>query len=132
MKRKRTLSWPQRLFCLLMALHVLNFSVNPPDQHTYITASGAVREDLSVNEMESVTEWVLEHVFGIDVAEHDELDHEGRITKSFIKLFAPKPLSFTLLPSTGDSFVSYVSVLFVAHPYRSVPADVLSPPPWLV
>lgn len=56
MKRKRTPSWPQRLFCLLMAIHVLNFSVNPPDQHTYTTASGAVREDLSVNEMGSVTE----------------------------------------------------------------------------
>ncbi len=132
MKRKRNSLWISRLFCLLMALHVLNFSVDPPDHHLYLSASGEVREDLSVNEMESLTEWVLEHVFDINVTEHNELDHVGKITKSLIKLFAPQRLAYTLLPRAENDFIAHILILFVAHPYRSVPADVPLLPPRLV
>jgi len=60
-----------RFFWLVMALHILNFSVDTPDLHP-----NYVPEDLSYNDMESVVEILLEEVLEINnaIAEHDEND----------------------------------------------------------
>ncbi len=58
-----------KIICLLLALHIFNVCVDSPDaQPAYIP------EDLSVNEMESVVEIVLEKGFEIEnaISEHDE------------------------------------------------------------
>jgi hypothetical protein len=130
MKRRRNVFWLHRLVSLLMALHVLNLSVDPPDQHVRVTALGVVQEDLSVNEMESVGEWVLEHVFGIIVEEHDEPDEEGKIIKAFIKHLFCQRLAYILAPQpSATDLGKSVIIPFVSRPYRSQTADVFSPPP---
>lgn len=60
-----------RVFCLLMALHILNICVDTPDAQPE-----SVPEDLTINDMESIVEIVLEKGFGIDnaISEHDEPD----------------------------------------------------------
>ncbi len=130
MKRKRNSSWLQRLFCLLMAIHVLNFSVNPPDQHVYRTTSGVIREDLSVNEMESIGEWILEHIFGIDVAEQNEPDDDDGVARRLVKLALPLPLPFRLsCPAFISVRVTVAAIPFISLPYISQIKEIHSPPP---
>jgi hypothetical protein len=56
-----------------MALHIFNFSIDTPDNF-----SDQVPEDLSINDIESISELVLEKFLGIYNAcpEHDEQDPE--------------------------------------------------------
>lgn len=63
-----------RCLRLILALHILNCSVDTFDLH-----SNAVSENLSHNDMESIVEIMLEGVLQIDnaFAEHDEQDGEG-------------------------------------------------------
>jgi hypothetical protein len=78
-----------RLFCFLLSLHILNCSIDPRDREPFY-----VPEDLSINEIESITEFLAESVFGFKdaVPEHDEADTEhGTIdlNKIFISIFTP-------------------------------------------
>jgi hypothetical protein len=63
-----------RLFWLLFALHILNFSVDTADQHPDYIA-----EDLTLNDLESYIEIFLEIVLGIEdaIPEHDEPDDKN-------------------------------------------------------
>lgn len=63
-----------RFLCAVLALHILNISVDTPDAQP-----DNIREDLSINDMESIAEIVLEQVLGIDnaIPEHDESDNNN-------------------------------------------------------
>lgn len=63
-----------RIFCIFMALHVFNVSIDAPDVQPY-----DVPEDLSINDQETIVELVLEQGLGIDnaVEEHDEPGDES-------------------------------------------------------
>lgn len=67
-----------RIFWLLMALHILDFSVDSPDLYP-----DCIAEDLSINDMESIVEIVLEKVFKLDnaIPEYDEYDDHGSVCK---------------------------------------------------
>lgn len=115
-----------------MALYVLNFSVDPPDGHVRTTVYGQEEENLSVNEMESVGEWILEHILGVTnaVPEHDESDEFGKVTKSFFYWIASNnSVVFLLLPAeyTVDSATYSICSLTFSTCYT----EVTSPPPWL-
>lgn len=60
-----------RVLWMVLALHILNCSVDTADPQP-----DSVPEDLSINDMESIVEIVLEQVCHIDnaIAEHDEND----------------------------------------------------------
>jgi hypothetical protein len=78
-----------RIFSFLMALHVLNLSIDTRDANP-----DCVPEDLSINDQETVFEFIMEYVLGYDnaVAEHDEQDSEDGGTLDFNKVkiyFAP-------------------------------------------
>ena len=121
-----------RLFCLLMALYVLNFSVDPPDGYVRQTIYCEEKEDLRVNEMESVGEWVLEKLLGIKnaVPEHDETsDESSQVAKALFVWIAPgAPLAFLLPPTapvTHPTRYTFCAPVFIPH-Y----AEITSPPPW--
>lgn len=115
-----------------MALHVLNFSVDPPDGYMRQTIWCEQKEDLRVNEMESIGEWVLEHMLGLTnaIPEHDETsDGSGHITKSFTYWVAPDaPILFLLPPSAG--FLRPVQYAFCPPGFLPYYSEVTSPPPW--
>jgi hypothetical protein len=77
-----------RLLWLFMALHILNFSVDSPD-----ALPDYVPEDLTINDMESVVEIILEKVLNIEnaIAEYDEKD-----TADGSSFEIKKPFSFFL------------------------------------
>jgi len=63
-----------RFLWLVMALNILNCSVDTPDAQP-----DNVPEDLTYNDMESIVEVLLEEVFDINnaIAEHDEPDDDN-------------------------------------------------------
>ena len=117
-----------------MAIYVINLSVDPPDAYVSSTASAGQREDLRVNEMESIGEWVLEYIldFPDAVPEHDEPDEADKVTKGFFHWMLVAPKVNWLLPVTLPVFKTSSS--FPQYPHRAIRAGFpqrLSPPPWV-
>ncbi len=87
-------------------------------------------EDLSINEIESVTEFFAEIVFGIDNAfeEHDEPDNDGGGSFDFSKIFYIKQhSSFASISFDTLSAVEYH--IFNAHKIKVLALEINSPPP---
>lgn len=63
-----------RFFWVVLACHILNLSIDAPD-----TKSDSVPEDLTFNDIESISELFLENCLGMKniIAEHDEPDDQG-------------------------------------------------------
>jgi hypothetical protein len=94
-----------RIFCLLFALHFLNLSIDSKDRHPDF-----IPEDLSFNDIESVTEFIAEVVFGWHDAfqEHDEDDSDGHETIDFYKFYVSKTaetIATHKISNDNDSFV---------------------------
>lgn len=129
-KRTHTLLWHQ-LFCWVMALYVINVSIDAPDGYVKPNSLGEYHEDLSFNEIESVGELLLEHVFKFQnaVPEHDEPDgEEDQLSKIFFDWSLP-------VPSPGYQFspvVEYIAAVVMAYAgasYFGRSAEVNTPPP---
>ena len=105
-------------------LQIINLSVNTPDVQPYYLA-----EDLSMNDIESVVEWVLEDFLDIDnaISEQDEPDSEEDDTLS-------KKIFFFCMPfchPTGTYFPQVSKTNFYLFDAFYLPKylDILSPPP---
>jgi hypothetical protein len=63
-----------RIIWLLLAVHFFNLSIDSRDREPDFA-----KEDLSINDIESISEYLTEIVFGFDdiFAEHDEADGHG-------------------------------------------------------
>ncbi|GAB3313616.1 hypothetical protein GCM10027299_00800 [Larkinella ripae] len=118
-----------RLFCWLMALHIINISVDVPSHYSARILHGAQKEDLSVNRIESIGELVLEHWLGfIDaVPEQDDSKEESDVANiehdyffSPLFAFALKPVCWHLTPRPiGLTFIRVFSHV----------QEITSPPP---
>jgi len=99
-----------RFLCGLVAAIILNLSVDAPDLH-----DNSVPEDLTYNDIESVIEWTVEDVCGIENAfpEHDDDDQNSplKLDKKFdffyehkLAAAAPFPVEpfFESLRNVGD------------------------------
>jgi hypothetical protein len=73
-----------RILSLLLALHFLNLSIDSRDPNP-----DAIPEDLSFNDIESITEFITEVVFGWHNAfeEHDERDSDEGGSLDFYKFY---------------------------------------------
>lgn len=129
-KRKHIPLW-HRLFCLLMAFYAINVSIDATDGYVTPNSHGEYHEDLSINEIESIGELVLEEVFGVTnaIPEHDEPDEEeDQITKIFFDWSIPSPSVFyQFYQAVG--YVPTVYAPFALNRYFSKPAEVTTPPP---
>ncbi len=115
-----------KIVCFLFALHILNISVDSPDP-----SPEWVPEDLSVNDMESISEIICEQIFHIDNAfpeqdDQDNSDHGAPAAFHFTPLAAafqpllsviPVPSCFSIHIKTNESF------------YNQPTLEILSPPP---
>jgi hypothetical protein len=109
--------------CLALAVYLLNISIDPQD-----VAAPWHKEDLRINEIESIAELVAEEIFDCDnaIPEHEDADGEKNTQVTFFKLFSPSVFLFSSfelstkikLPSTG-----FTSRLIKQS------ADVAAPPP---
>jgi hypothetical protein len=84
-------SWWRKIFWVLLALQILNLSVDSPDGHPFFVA-----EDLSVNDQESLVEFFVEKILGIHDA-FPEFDDPDSSTIN-VKLVLSSPL-------TADKFL---------------------------
>ncbi len=116
-----------RFFCFLMALHILNCSADAPDLNPEW-----VPEDLSYNDIETIAELVVEHVWGIENAfpEHDENDSHVHFLKKlgsghfYLPPVSPKIL---LLPPSPPCHRACFCETQEASQHLP---EVNSPPPW--
>ena len=113
-----------RVFWGVLALVLLNLSIDPPDKE----APGQ-QEDLSVNEIESIVELVAEQWLGLEdfLPEHDESDDSG---------FAKKGLDYrctrmlALLDMPTDQRVTVITYPFSEHFTAQYKPEPRVPPPW--
>ena len=110
--------------CVLLALHLLNCSIDPKDTHP-----DSVPEDLRINDLETVTEFVAEEILGFKgaFAEHDEDDAEARSTFEAVKFyFNNSAIEFAALYHRVTS-APFVLISHLLIPSRC--SEVTSPPP---
>ena len=129
-KLKHSQLW-HRLLCLLMAFYVINVSIDAPDGYVTPNGHGEYREDLSINEIESLGELVLEEFFDLHdiVPEHDESnEEEDQLNKIFMDWSIPSPVVIYLL-NPGVGFLPPTRMPFKGLIYRSNPTKINTPPP---
>ncbi|WP_460636392.1 hypothetical protein [Larkinella harenae] len=120
-----------RLLCLLMAFHVINLSIDAPDD-VRLDMYGQYAEDESFNEMESVGELVLEEWLGFSniIPEHADPDENSHL---------PKPFFNWMLSSLSILYpirwlVGYALLFIAMRPIRllSKATEVIALPPELL
>ena len=114
-----------RIVCLLLALHFLNLSIDSKDPNP-----DSIPEDLSFNDIESITEFVAEIVFGWHdtFEEHDERDSDEGGALDFYKFYC----SNHVVNITHHTFSILLSTEFYIRNSDNVLApvrDIHSPPP---
>ncbi|GAB3259514.1 hypothetical protein GCM10027347_23210 [Larkinella harenae] len=102
MSKRRKNFFLHRLFCWLMALHIINISVDVPEHFSPRMLHGAQKEDLSVNRIESIGELVLEQWLGIidAVPEQEESNRESDVLNIEHDYFSAPLFAFTLQPAS--------------------------------
>lgn len=115
-----------KIICLVFALHILNISVDSPDPDPEW-----VSEDLSLNDMESVSEIICEQILHIDNAfpeqdDQDNADHGAPAAFHLSPILIvcqpllstiPVPTSFPIHVKTDNFF------------YKQPTLEIISPPP---
>ena len=121
-------SYLRKLIAFFLLIAIVNTTIDPPDFLKNIDADIELEEDLSVNEIESIAEFVLEHGMDMDnaVPETDDSDTENLLKKYEVLNFDRQyvvdfvPTVFTLSVEHHSTFTDHFSVF-------TLPID--SPPP---
>lgn len=115
-------------FWVLMAIHILNCSIDTPD-----ALPDHIAEDLSYNDIETFSELVLEQFLGIEnaVAEHDEQDNADGLSFEIAKILLYFHPSFVFSLSNALKYTLVaVSICNYQDIYRTqFHPEIVSPPP---
>lgn len=121
-----------QFLCFLMAIHVINISIDTPDGASLAGRGTAYHKDLSVNDIDSIGEFILESCLGITdaVPEHDDSDDESEFAGLEQDYLFSHP--FVLMPPIPS--IHYLSMVLL--PFRSgfspTPVtEIIAPPPQL-
>ncbi|MBI4945302.1 MAG: hypothetical protein HY840_02740 [Bacteroidetes bacterium] len=116
-----------KILCFLFALHVFNISVDPPDADL-----DSIPEDLSVNDMESISEIICEQILHIDnlFPESDEQDDDDKgapVDMDVIFSFYNEPTTvFIVAPYVEKKLMHTIKNEEIIGQFCS---DVVPPPP---
>lgn len=126
MRHKQSISFIHRVVSLLLAIYLFNFSIDCRDAQP-----DSVAEDLSYNDIESVLEFSLECLMGIEnaVKEQDEHDQEDGGAFEFKKVFFE-----TSLPKISqESNREHLDKIYLtSHAFEAIvpcSQEINSPPP---
>lgn len=114
-----------KLFSILFALHIFNISVDPPDAQP-----DWIPKDLSINEMNSITEIFFEEILHInnafpELGQQDNGDHGAPIGMHFDMMFYYHPITqFVFFENPKSLYIKQNE--FFAEQYSE---DTLTPPP---
>jgi hypothetical protein len=114
-----------RIVCLLLALHFLNLSIDAKDPNP-----DTIPEDLSFNDIESVTEFIAEIVFGWHNAfeEHNEPDCDEGGALDFYKFYSSNQ-SVRITLHTFSQTLSREFYIKNSDDVLAPVKDIHSPPP---
>jgi hypothetical protein len=115
-----------RIFNIFLALYFLNVSIDAPDPNPI-----GVPDDLSINDMESIVEIVLEKILNINnaVPEHDEQNNPDTFFHQIKKFSLFIPIVIEPLTNTEEASERVVVSLLPAPYYSNEYSEILSPPP---
>lgn len=117
------------LLWIVMALHILNFSIDAPD-----VIDRNIAEDLSYNEIESFTELITENILSIENA-FSETDEKGDEETEFFKKYSEITFYFisskdkTINDSLRSIKNSSTSNLYSTPYCSTIYISIFSPPP---
>lgn len=114
--------------CLILAILVFNISIDPPDVLKNIDNDLELEEDLSLNEIESIAELILESGFDIvnAVPESDDPDSDSFFKKYDIFESNFKSFHFfvTIIPAAKVCFPRFSPIFFSDYNFKTI-----TPPP---
>lgn len=113
-----------RYFCIFFAFHFINISIDAPDLQPM-----AVAEDLSINDQESLIEFVAEHLLGFEhlFPEADDDDNNSQSSGfTFYCIPVNPPFTFSASVFRCES-VKYFSIKTFVDPHPLI--DGSNPPP---
>lgn len=117
----------RRFIAFVLMIAVLNTVIDPPDMLRNMDQDAALEEDLSVNEMESLVELVVEKGFDMDnaIPEKEEEDSGDFCKKIEVMQFLK---SFEFTPFIQFVVIPHYENFYLAH-FSSIPILIDSPPP---
>lgn len=111
-----------------MSLHILNCSVDSPD-----VLPDHIPENLSDNDIESVSELILEHILGFEnaISEHDEPDNNDGYSFEFAKIILYFQSTNLRVFSQIEELITTdkVSILYGLSYCSQFHPDIVAPPP---
>lgn len=112
-----------RFLCAALAVYLLNISIDPQD-----IAVTWQKEDLRINEIESIVELVAEEILNYDnvIPEHEDPDGEKSAQVTFFKMFSPSVFLFTFFESPNNLKLPETNF---SSKLLKQSADVAAPPP---
>lgn len=113
----RTLSW-------ILLIQIVNISVDPADPFIEVLGIQPGGEDLSINDIESIYEFVSEQCLGVDIPEHDEED-ENAFVKD-MEFFCSPDQPIKIKTNYQENLIYFTAV---SENPTSVTLDHTSPPP---
>lgn len=119
------MAFDSKLISLLLAVYLFNFSIDGRDAHP-----DYINEDLAHNDIESILEFALESVLGIENAihEHDEQDTDhGRFNTQVIFFQQPATCVLEIAGNEGVAVEHHSPRPTLQPGLESL--DILSPPP---
>lgn len=124
MSKIRDIKFIRHVFFIL-ALVVFNLSIDTPDR-----LPDYVPEDLSINDIESFSEFFLECTLNIENAlpEHDEHDSDGGTALDFKKTINPNLPSYKLLNGVYTSYAKNKFLFNLSFPQLSLIREIIQPP----
>ncbi|MDO9373705.1 MAG: hypothetical protein Q7T76_04790 [Ferruginibacter sp.] len=80
MKIRSIKNFLAQLACWILLLQLMNIAIDPRDPNRFPASVDQSKEDLSINETESIYELVSEGLFDTEVPETDEKDTDTNLT----------------------------------------------------
>lgn len=117
----------QKIICWVLLIQMINLCTDPIDQIYFKNGHTTHEEDLSINEIESVYEFVSENVFDQDVPETDERDEDAFVKTFHLyhqRTFTSLETDFFNLPQFPTIHTNFYQESF----YANYP-EINSPPP---
>lgn len=127
LRNPKVIQW---ISSILLGL-VLNFCINPPDIKSNLDMDYSLEENIHINEMESISEWILEYCFdqhNLIPEEADEEDAGSFFEKLYYSIALPSEVKYDTQNYSHSSVLIYQIVgdhFFYPTPFLNI----ISPPP---
>jgi len=123
MKRVITSRLLNQLVSFLLLIQIINISIDPIDPISIKLGRLTFQEDLSINDIESIYEFISEQCLGVDVPEYEE-DDENAVIK-IIDVYISQPSI-----EVEKKYLPVKCVFFaIDEKLHSIVLDLNSPPP---